>query len=518
MSKYDFAIDLSDDSSTGIILKKIAPGSTVLEFGCATGRMTRYMKHALDCKVYIVEYEQSAFDEAMNYAEDGVCDDLLTLSWLDKFRDIKFDAVIFADVLEHLLNPVKALRGAEQVLKEDGYIYASIPNITHNDILIKAFYNHFDYTKIGLLDDTHVHFWGLENLKPFMQECGLSVLNLEATYCETGLSEQYAEQSLEISPQLFNYFNERFAGNVYQFVMTLGKSGEAVENIERNLRRPYIKSHIYFDHGDGFNEENVQELQSEMISPGRYSSHYVVDDVSDIKRLRFDPVECQDCILLYVSIRQNGKELATGFNNYIDAEAGKLLLSADPMVYVEINPEEGSVVVDAEILISSVAFEEQLKNLCVKQKQELDVSKEQFATESERFQKEYADLTVQNQKLQREKNEIQDKSIKLQEKINELQEQKEKIQFELDGITGKHEDIQAELEGLQDEHKRILGEFNRVAMENANLRSDIIAYMNLADKKDALLIEKEQNNNFFVKVKRKTYNFLRRIKHKLFRR
>ena len=99
-----------------------------------------------------------------------------------------------------------------------------------------------------------------------------------------------------------------------------------------------------------------------------------------------------------------------------------------------------------------------------------------------------------------------------------MQEQKKKIQFELDGITGKHEDIQAELEGLQDEHKRILGEFNRVAMENANLRSDIIAYMNLADKKDALLIEKEQNNNFFVKVKRKTYNFLRRIKHKLFRR
>ena len=49
MSKYDFEIDLSNRTSTGIILNKIKPGSVVLEFGCATGRMTRYMKEAMDC-------------------------------------------------------------------------------------------------------------------------------------------------------------------------------------------------------------------------------------------------------------------------------------------------------------------------------------------------------------------------------------------------------------------------------------------------------------------------------------
>ena len=101
MLKYDFNVDLGLDTSTGIILSKIQPNSTVLEFGCAAGRMTKYMKNALNCQVYIVEYDKEAFDIAMQYAADGVCDDILTLSWMNKFKEIQFDSIVFADVLEH---------------------------------------------------------------------------------------------------------------------------------------------------------------------------------------------------------------------------------------------------------------------------------------------------------------------------------------------------------------------------------------------------------------------------------
>ena len=53
-------------------------------------------------------------------------------------------------------------------MKEDGEILVSIPNIGHNDILVKLFQNRFDYTSIGLLDNTHIHFWGEENLDTFL--------------------------------------------------------------------------------------------------------------------------------------------------------------------------------------------------------------------------------------------------------------------------------------------------------------------------------------------------------------
>ena len=49
-SKYFANIErIHENDSHGIILSQIAPGSTVLECGCATGYMTRYMKEA-QCK------------------------------------------------------------------------------------------------------------------------------------------------------------------------------------------------------------------------------------------------------------------------------------------------------------------------------------------------------------------------------------------------------------------------------------------------------------------------------------
>ena len=99
MSKYDFENDLSLNSSTGMILNKIQNGSAVLEFGCATGRMTRYMKEELACQVYIVEYENEAYNTALEYATDGLCDDIMQFKWVEKFQNAAFDAIIFADTL-----------------------------------------------------------------------------------------------------------------------------------------------------------------------------------------------------------------------------------------------------------------------------------------------------------------------------------------------------------------------------------------------------------------------------------
>ncbi len=61
MSKYDFQLDTSENTSTGLILKKIPAGSAVLEFGCANGRITRYMKEVQGCTVYIVKYDKDEY-------------------------------------------------------------------------------------------------------------------------------------------------------------------------------------------------------------------------------------------------------------------------------------------------------------------------------------------------------------------------------------------------------------------------------------------------------------------------
>ena len=179
MSKYNLPMELGENTIPGKIMRKITPDSTVLEFGCAEGRMTRYMQEKLGCKVYIVEVDQDAYETAVSFAQAGVCTDAELMTWQDAFAGVTFDYILFADVLEHLHNPEKVLKCAGELLKEDGSILVSIPNICHSDVLCNLYQNHFQYTELGLLDNTHIHFWGADDFVKFAADVGLQVRELD---------------------------------------------------------------------------------------------------------------------------------------------------------------------------------------------------------------------------------------------------------------------------------------------------------------------------------------------------
>ncbi len=484
MTKYDSEVDLSIGTSTGIILNKIPSGSTVLEFGCAAGRMTRYMKNALDCRVYIVEYDKEAFDIAMQYAADGVCDDILTLSWMEKFKGIEFDSIIFADVLEHLSQPDVALFNASKMLKEQGRIYISIPNVAHNDVLLKAFNNHFDYTRVGILDDTHVHFWGYENLFFFASSNGLHIHDIEITYCPTGQTEQYQGEDIPCSPILMNYFNERKYAEAYQFVVVLGKeSKEDDENIgdKVNGRPNSITGHLYVDDGNGFNEQKVLAFQSENTGAGRYVAHYVVTDTSRIKKLRFDPVELQGCILQNLSVRQNGKELAHVCSECLMLENGILMAGTDPMVFVDIASDDGAVTIDADIVVPGDEYLGMLQKDCFNKQSELEVLRQEINAERENTNS----LSIQNQNLR-----IQNKGFL--EEINTLNVQNGNLRGEIDTLSKQNEGLREEISNLNIQNESSNREISSLNVQNGSLCTDLGTYIILTNKKDELLIDQEK--------------------------
>lgn len=384
MSKYDFELDLSGNTSTGMILEKIKKGSTVLEFGCATGRMTRYMQQALDCRVYIVEFEESAFQKAMAYAQDGLCDDIMQYRWVEKFRDVQFDAVIFADVLEHLSRPEDVLKAAAELLKEDGAIHISVPNITHNDILIKAFRERFDYTKVGLLDDTHIHFWGLENLKQLAEKTGLFLKSVEGTHCRTGETEQLPVLDAATA-RLENDLRRRSWGEAYQFVAAFCKAGEG-ETVYR-FRMPTARMHLYLDKGNNFNQEDVVSFEAEYDGNGGYCGQYTLSQGHGANRIRLDPVEYQSCILTHITVCQGDTQLPLGFSQGITLEKGMCLAGNDPMVYAEIQP--GEVRLEVRMVLPGVEYDRILEeNYCHKQDQaqrlQLELLRQQALAEAQK--------------------------------------------------------------------------------------------------------------------------------------
>ncbi len=173
MFKYNKEITFEENTSHGELLRLISRGERVLEFGCAKGELAGCIKESLDCKVWGIELDAGAFEIARASLEGGVACDIENYEWEKEFEGILFDTLLFADVLEHLRDPAKAIRRALPLLKDDGKILFSVPNIAHADIILKLLNNRFDYTDIGLLDNTHIHFFAKENLVPFCEEAGI---------------------------------------------------------------------------------------------------------------------------------------------------------------------------------------------------------------------------------------------------------------------------------------------------------------------------------------------------------
>ncbi len=312
---YKYDTEFSPDASRNqFLIKNITPGSVVLEFGCHTGRLTKYLKEELGCSVYIVEYDEKAYKVAIQYAKLGVCGDIMDYTWLNTFTDIQFDAVIFADVLEHLMEPLDVLKAVGQLLKPEGQILVSIPNVAHNSILLNLFNNEFNYTEVGLLDKTHIRFFAQKNLKPFFQKAGYDIVLADNVIVPYTLSEQFRGINF-YNRELYHLLSERDDGDVYQYVLLLKKiqyiekhqiqcvTYDKVSQGSYNLSNDSkLYGKCYLDKGEGFNEENV------ILSFGTY--HTISNGIDaifrikieqEVKNVRFD-LQSSSCILTNLGV------------------------------------------------------------------------------------------------------------------------------------------------------------------------------------------------------------------------
>ena len=503
MSKYDFPIDLAENTSTGILLRKIPAGSSVLEFGCAEGRMTRYMKKTLNCNVTIVECDADAFACAMQYADDGLCADIMCFTWAERFSEKQFDIILFADVLEHLTAPEEAFARAARLLKNSGKILISVPNITHNDILLKAVADHFDYTEIGLLDNTHIHFWGLENFSELAERSGLHIQRIEATYCHTGETEQGSRNENAEMLLLENILKGRTCGEIYQFIVTFGKNDEG-ETI-RSLQAPAIFSHLYLDTGNGFNPEQCLCIPAEKLEHDVFLAHCVFRDVKDLKRIRMDPVEGQNCILRRVSFYQGGKRLPMSFKKAIQFHDFVLMLDVDSGVTVELLNQTETIQIDVEIVLPGNTYiamlEQEIQGL-TENRVILQNGIAQAVEERQKLlevhQKEIQKLVSRQRELLEEKNSLEATVAErnceigvLKSRCAELEGNCDSLEKQCHDLTDEHQELERRLLELAGIRRTLEGAVSKAETDQQQLRTELGAYAILAYRKDQYLLQLE---------------------------
>ena len=166
-------------------IEALLPKTTtrVLDIGCSIGTLGKSIKEKYGAWVTGVELDESMATIANQNLDKVIVGGATETLAQGRLRDEKFDVIIFADVLEHLVDPWETLSLAADNLSENGVMIASIPNIRfYNSLFNIAILGKWPYRDRGTHDRTHLRFFTIHNIKELFSQAGLVIEEKAVNY------------------------------------------------------------------------------------------------------------------------------------------------------------------------------------------------------------------------------------------------------------------------------------------------------------------------------------------------
>jgi 2-polyprenyl-3-methyl-5-hydroxy-6-metoxy-1,4-benzoquinol methylase len=201
----------------------------VLEFGCSTGYMSKALRDRLGATVVGVELNAEAAQQAQAHVERVLIGDAEELDLEAELGGERFDAILFADVLEHLRHPDRTLRAAAQLLKPGGVVVISMPNVAYWRVRVDLLRGRFDYRQTGILDRTHLRFFTEHTLGDLIRDAGLVQVRQQRVWGELQLRRSRLPNALRRGVEA--WWRRRHPNLLtYQFVVTAKLAAAGVSN------------------------------------------------------------------------------------------------------------------------------------------------------------------------------------------------------------------------------------------------------------------------------------------------
>lgn len=162
-ARTDFVDRLARDSS-----------ASILEVGCGTGATGALALSEGCCGRYVgIELFEQAADEAREVLSEVITGnvEVLTFDW----QPASFDAVIFSEVLEHLVDPGQVLKNLARFVRPGGMLLASSPNISHWRVIRELIMGRFRLQDQGVFDRTHLRWFTPESFANLIEDAGFVV-------------------------------------------------------------------------------------------------------------------------------------------------------------------------------------------------------------------------------------------------------------------------------------------------------------------------------------------------------
>ena len=192
--------------------------ANILELGAGPGSISRVIASQPNRRVSAVDLDPACVRILKTFCVSAARVDLNRPNWVGRVPAGPYDAVVIADVLEHLYDPWSTLRSAKALLSDTGHIVISLPHSGHAGLLAAMMSNDFPYYDYGLLDRTHIRFFAMKTIQTLISGANLKIVGATFVIREPEVSE-FQKHWLETPKRQRKLLMECAFPSVYQVVV-----------------------------------------------------------------------------------------------------------------------------------------------------------------------------------------------------------------------------------------------------------------------------------------------------------
>ncbi len=159
-----------------LIRRYARTGGTLLDLGASGGQLGNAVRSHFAHSIGF-EYEVACIGSLRQSFDQVLIADLEKLKRLPEGAD----AIVIADVLEHLRDPSALLRLAGEALAENGRLFISVPNIANITVRLGLLLGIFEYRDRGILDNTHLRFYTMRTIRREIEGAGFRILAIRGS-------------------------------------------------------------------------------------------------------------------------------------------------------------------------------------------------------------------------------------------------------------------------------------------------------------------------------------------------
>lgn len=295
MSNYsDSKFSRDENSSWYKVYNFIKPGTSVLDVGCSSGNFGEIIIAEKDCKVDGIEIDEQDYKEAKKklnnvYRLNIETDDLSVIKG-------KYDYLYFGDVIEHLVTPIPTLKRVKKLLKKEGKIVFSIPNMAHISVRLMLLGGKFEYGETGLLDKTHLHFYTYDELQRVISSAGYEFYKLDTVkkdFPESVLEKELIKVGLH-STKDFVEFCRSSDASIYQYVGLLSPTISPPKKVKLNVSSPIDIFQTYLDQTTEFYKKKVDAQTAELKALKKTNNELSTEYATSLQILKQKEIEIEN--------------------------------------------------------------------------------------------------------------------------------------------------------------------------------------------------------------------------------